>query len=82
MVSAYDNINRANEILDKVGPLTNIDADTKAEIMGEAYFVRALMYHDLVKFFGGVPIQLHPTTDPNAGRTITRAAVSDVYDQV
>lgn len=80
--SAYDNINRANEILDKVGALSNIDADTKSEIMGEAYFVRALMYHDLVKFFGGVPIQLHSTTDANAGASITRAAASDVYDQV
>jgi hypothetical protein len=79
---SYDNINRANEILDKVGALSNIDADTKSELMGEAYFVRALMYHDLVKFFGGVPIQLHATTDPNAGASLTRAGVSDVYDQV
>ena len=50
--------------------------------MGEAYFVRALMYHDLVKYFGDVPIQLHPTTDPNAGSSITRSPVSAVYDQI
>jgi len=80
--SAYDNINRANEILDKVGALGNIDADTKAEMMGEAYFVRALMYHDLVKFFGDVPIQLHATTDPHAGASITRSPVSAVYDLI
>jgi hypothetical protein len=79
---AYDNINRTNEILDKVGPLDHFDPATKAQIMGEAYFVRALMYHDLVKFFGDVPIQLHPTTDPNAGSTITRAPMSAVYDQI
>ena len=79
---AYDNINRTNEILDKVGALPNIDTDTRNELMGEAYFVRALMYHDLVKFFGDVPIQLHPTTDPNAGSTITRAPVSAVYDRI
>jgi hypothetical protein len=79
---AYDNINRTNEILDKVGALPNIDTDTRNELMGEAYFVRALMYHDLVKFFGDVPIQLHSTTDPNAGSTITRAPVSAVYDQI
>jgi len=79
---AYDNINRTNEILDKVGALPNIDTDTRNELMGEAYFVRALMYHDLVKFFGDVPIQLHSTTDPNAGSTITRAPVSAVYDRI
>ena len=40
------------------------------------------MYHDLVKYFGDVPIQLHPTTDPNAGSSITRAPVSAVYDRI
>lgn len=78
----YDNINRSNEILDRVGALTNIDTDTRNELMGEAYFVRALMYHDLTKFFGDVPIILHPTTDPNAGSSITRSPASAVYDQV
>lgn len=79
---AYDNINRTNEILDKVGALTNFEPGTRNELMGEAYFVRALMYHDLVKFFGDVPIRLHPTTDPNAGSTITRSPASAVYDQI
>jgi starch-binding outer membrane protein, SusD/RagB family len=79
---AYNNINRANEILDKLGTLTNLDPATRDELQGEAYFVRALMYHDLVKYFGDVPIRLHATTDPNAGSTITRAPVSAVYDQI
>ncbi len=78
----YDNINRANEILDKVGALNNFDPDTRGQITGEAYFVRALMYHDLVKYYGGVPLQLHPTTDANAGASITRATVTAVYDQI
>ena len=79
---SYDNINRANEILDKLGTLTNLEPSTRDELQGEAYFVRALMYHDLVKYFGDVPIRLHPTTDPNAGSSITRAPVSAVYDQI
>lgn len=79
---SYDNINRANTILDKVGALTNLDEGTRGQLSAEAYLVRALMYHDLVKFFGDVPIVLHPTTDPNAGSTITRAPVAQVYDQI
>ncbi len=79
---SYDNINRANAILDKMGSLTNIADDTKAQLSAEAYFVRALTYHDLVKYFGDVPIILHPTTDPNAGSTITRAPVSTVYSRI
>lgn len=80
--SAYDNINRANDIIDRVGALEHFDPDTKGEIMGEAYFVRALMYHDLVKFFGDVPVRLHPTTSPTDAATITRTPVSAVYDQI
>jgi hypothetical protein len=79
---AYANINSANEILDKLGTLSNLEPATRDELQGEAYFVRALMYHDLVKYFGDVPIRLHPTTDPNAGSDITRAPVSAVYDQI
>jgi starch-binding outer membrane protein, SusD/RagB family len=79
---AYANINSANAVLDNLGTLTNLDPATRDELQGEAYFVRALMYHDLVKYFGDVPIRLHPTTDPNAGSTITRAPVSAVYDQI
>lgn len=79
---SYDNINRANSILDKMGSLANIADDTKAQLSAEAYFVRALMYHDLVKYFGDVPIILHPTTDPNAGSTITRAPVTAVYSRI
>src|SRR5574340_239557 len=56
-LGAYDVINRTNEIITKVPGLTNVDADEAAEIVGQAHFLRALMYHDLVKLFGGVPIR-------------------------
>lgn len=81
-VSAYDGINRANEIISKVPAVEGLDDTEKQEIIGEAYFVRALEYHNLVKLFGGVPIQLAPTTSVSDIGNVTRASVADVYTQI
>jgi hypothetical protein len=80
--SAYDGINRANEIITKVPAVSDLDDTEKAEIMGEAYFVRALDYHNLVKLFGGVPIRLTPTTTVGEVGSATRASVPEVYTQI
>ena len=50
---AYDAINRANEILQKVPNVTDLSAAEQSEILGEAYFLRALHYHNLVQLYGG-----------------------------
>jgi hypothetical protein len=51
-------------------------------IMGQAYFMRALDYHNLVKFWGGVPMPLTPAAVPGDASTYTRASVTDVYTQI
>lgn len=80
--SQYDAINRANEIIAKVPAVDGLDDTERAEIEGEAYFVRALSYHNLVKLFGGVPIKLTPTASVSDVGNETRAAVPDVYTQI
>jgi len=80
--SAYDGINRANEIITKVPSVSGLSDEEKAQLTGEAYFVRALDYHNLVKLFGGVPIQLVPTTSVTDVGNATRASVADVYTQI
>jgi len=80
--SAYDGINRANEIITKVPAVPGLDDTEKNEIIGEAYFIRALDYHNLVKLFGAVPIKLTPTSSVSDVGNATRAAVPDVYTQI
>jgi hypothetical protein len=80
--SAYDGINRANEIITKVPAVAGLDDTEKAEIMGEAYFVRALDYHNLVKLFGGVPIRTAPTASVTDVGSPTRSSVPEVYTQI
>ena len=80
--SIYDGINRANVILLKVPPLTDLDDTEKNEILGEAHFLRALHYHNLVKLWGDVPIRLTPVTSPDEAADAVRSPVADVYAQI
>lgn len=78
----YQAIDRDNQIISKVPSLTDGDAAERDEIVGEAYFLRALNYHNLVKVWGGVPLALEPTTDlANAGQ-LPRASEAEVYTQI
>jgi len=81
-VKAYDGINRANEIITKVPGVAGLDDTERNQLMGEAYFVRALDFHNLVKLFGGVPVRLTPTTSVTDVGQATRASVADVYTQI
>jgi starch-binding outer membrane protein, SusD/RagB family len=51
----YEGIYRANVVLEKV-PGIEMDAKLKARILGEAKFIRAWNFYNLVTIFGGVPL--------------------------
>jgi hypothetical protein len=78
----YDEINRDNVILTRVPEVTAIDDDTRNEVMGEAYFLRALSYHNLVKFWGAVPMPLAPVQSADDASKYTRTPVLEVYTQI
>lgn len=78
----YDDINRANEVITKVPSVPGLDPSEAQEIVGEAFFLRALDYHNLVKLFGGVPLRLVPATSLADAASVTRASVDEVYDQI
>jgi hypothetical protein len=80
--AAYDAINRANQLLKHVPDVTDLSAAEKDEILGEAHFLRALQYHNLVRLWGGVPLRLEPVTNAAEAGTITRATAGDVYTQI
>jgi hypothetical protein len=80
--AAYDAINRANELIQKVPAITDLAAAEKAEILGEARFIRALQYHNLVRMWGGVPLRLEPVKNAGEAGTITRASVAEVYASI
>jgi starch-binding outer membrane protein, SusD/RagB family len=80
--NAYDEINRVNNIIQKVPGVTDLADDEKNEILGEAYFLRALVYHDLVRLWGGVPLRTEPVASAEEAGSITRASVAETYTQI
>lgn len=52
----YLAIRQANIAIQELPEATFDDADLKARLLGEAHFLRAYYHHQLVRFYGGVPI--------------------------
>lgn len=80
----YNGIARCNVLLNKIESATDpaLTAERKAQIIGEASFLRAYHYYHLVKLYGGVPLELESNTaDPNKTRK-ARSSEKDVYDQI
>jgi len=80
----YKAINRANHVIAKVPGVTDpkLTAALKNQLVGEAYFLRALAYFDLVRVWGGVQIYTTPTLDAKDKEGIARSTAADTYAQV
>ena len=73
-------IARANEILDRIDDV-DFDANVKNNFKGQALFLRALSYFDLVQYFGKVPLHLIPSTSLT-DVYLPLSEVSDIYAQI
>lgn len=82
----YGGIARANTVLEKVPDIEDPKLDEngrREQILGEAYFLRAFHYFNLVKLFGGVPLILTPVEASKSEEyIIPRATEAEVYDQI
>ena len=58
----YSAIRQANVALANLPEATFDDQNLKDKLMGEAHFLRAYYYHQLLRFYGGVPIIDTPYT--------------------
>jgi hypothetical protein len=78
--NAYLTIFRANIALDRIPDIVMDEAE-KARVLGEAHFLRGLMYFNLVRMFGGVPLILHELTSVAEAQT-PQATADEVYAQI
>ncbi|CAM4070820.1 Starch-binding associating with outer membrane [Pedobacter westerhofensis] len=76
----YKTIANANVAIDKI-PAIEMDAAKKKRLIAEAKYIRALLYFNLVRLFGDVPLVLHPVTSLD-GVNEPRAAAAKVYEQI
>ncbi len=87
---AYEAINQSNNVL---ANLSKVDSAARKRVEGEARFIRGMTYFDLVRLFGrswndgdpaanpGVPIVLTPTKVIDPSSLVSRASVTQVYQQ-
>lgn len=78
--SAYAGINRANAVIDRV-PAVPMDTVLRRRLVGEAKFLRAVHYYNLVGLFGGVPLRLKETVELNELET-SRTTADSIYLQI
>lgn len=75
----YIGIQQANIILNRIDAIQDMAQATKSSRIGEMKFLRALMYFNLVRVFGDVPLVTKETTNVNDYFGQGRTPVSDVY---
>ncbi len=78
---SFVGIQRANIVIQKVPLITNINPAIQQRSIGEAQFLRAKYYFDLVRAYGDVPLFTTPPSSP-AEVTIARTPAAQVYTQI
>jgi hypothetical protein len=76
----YTAIYRCNIIIDRA-PSVQMDTTRKAQIIGQAYFIRALAYFNLTRLWGKVPLITKVQTITEA-RNNQRSDTAAIYQQI
>jgi len=78
----YEVINSCNILLQESENIQRYSSPTvKQHLQGEAYFIRGMLYFELVKLFGDVPLYLAPTRSVQ-NTLIPRTPRAEVYNSI
>ena len=78
----YYGINRANIAIDNI-PAIQMDTALRARLVRESKFIRGLLYFDLVRLYGPVPLILHNPSSINVNALLVgRTSADSVYAQI
>jgi hypothetical protein len=76
----YKGINRANLAISKI-PSIDMDVAERNTLVAEAKFIKALLYFNLIRYFGDVPYKDSETTSLNE-LNIPRTPVATIYENI
>lgn len=80
-LNSYRVIGQANTILGRIDAIS-MDEEVRARFIAEAKFIRALMYFNLVRFFGEVPLVIKEIKTETEAYEYARESVPVIYDQI
>ena len=77
----YKTVNISNNIIEKVPTVVDpsLDGTEKNKLRGEAFFLRALSYFDLVRLWGNVPVVTRATQTADDAKDIKNSSATEVY---
>lgn len=76
------NANNIIDIIDNYAPLNAAEQQLLNAYKGEARFLRALAYFNLVRLYGDVPKVVARLSDPSSAIGIGRTSVNEIYNSV
>jgi hypothetical protein len=76
----YTYIYHVNAVYEGVAASSSLSPVVKAQLLGEARFMRAFFYFYLVNYFGDVPLVLD--TDARKNSSLPRTPAAQVYEQI
>lgn len=76
----YQTIKCCNVVLDKV-PDIEMDETLKKQLLAEARFFRGMMYFDLIRMFGDVPLRLHNVESASEDK-IAKTSKEEIYQVI
>jgi hypothetical protein len=79
--NSYRAINRCNLVLDNIDNAV-MDATLQKRLKGEALFLRSLVYFNMVRIFGGVPLVTKDLKTPEEAFSYGRSTVDQVYNDL
>jgi starch-binding outer membrane protein, SusD/RagB family len=80
--SAYSGINRANNLLAAIDVVTALTPAERNQYRGEALFIRGLLHHMMVRYFGDVPLMTTPSSGVTDASLVARTPAAQVYTQI
>ena len=76
----FNGIQRANQAINRIQPFDDLDNELKTRLLGEAKFLRALLYFRLLQTFGELPL-ITETPDINSPleELLSRATIDETF---
>ena len=79
---SYRGIQRANTVLNRIDEIDFEEESVKNSRVGEMKFIRALLYFNLVRLYGDVPLVIEETSNPNDFFGQERTPTTGVYTRI
>jgi len=76
----YNLLYQTNAIIEGITNSTSMSVDVSNQLLGESYFIRSLIYFQMIQLFGDVP--LVTSTDYTANAKLKRTATSVIFSQI